>query len=159
MNYFTVFSAVALDSTVLLVPTFEVGAGPPPRGGGGGLGNGLLVTWDNSTDQLHYVVVKGLEEEHEAIFPEFLGQRIKAFRFISSPTRDSFYEVNLGILEGLGTHEVRVYRVNQEYADLYENREQDSRDLNEPPSNVSGALGIFSAFNSVAVPFVVERDS
>ena len=59
------------------------------------------------------------------------------------------------MLEGFGTHEVRVH---QEYADPYENREQDSRDLNEPPNNINGALGIFSAFNSVAIPFEVIRD-
>ena len=152
---------VALDSTVMVVPSFDFSDGPPrrpPAGGPGGLDNRLLVTWDNSADQLHYVVVRGLLEDHEAIFPEFIGQRIGQFRFISAPTRDNFFEINLQILDGLGAHEVRVYRVNQEYADLYENREQDSRDLNEPPSNVDGALGIFSAFNSVAIPFNVVRD-
>lgn len=150
---------VALDSSAILVPSFGIGIGRPPFGGGGpGLNNGLLVTWDNSENQLHYVLVRGLEEEHEAIFPDFLGQRIRPFRFISEPTLDNFFEINLQILEGLGAHEVRVYRVNQEYADLYENREQDSRDLNEPPNNINGALGIFSAFNSVAIPFEVIRD-
>ena len=38
--------------------------------------------------------------------------------------------------------------MNQEYADLYEGRVQDSRDLNEPPSNILGGLGVFSAFAS-----------
>ena len=52
-----------------------------------------------------------------------------------------------------------MYRVNREYADLYNNRVQDSRDLNEPPSNISGGLGIFSAFNSAARGFVLVRTS
>ena len=34
-----------------------------------------------------------------------------------------------------------MYRVNEEYAGLYENQTQDSRDLNEPPSNIEGGLG------------------
>jgi len=54
-----------------------------------------------------------------------------------------------------GRHRVILYRVNEEYANLYENRNQDSRDLNEPPSNIEGALGVFSAFNSVAAEFDV----
>lgn len=150
---------VTLDSTVLEVPTFGVGAGGPGgrRPPGANIDNRLTVTWDNSSDLLHYVVINGLEEEHESIFPEFIGQRIRNFRFISEPNRDSFFEINLLILEGLGNHEARVYRVNQEYADLYESRTQDSRDLNEPPSNVDGALGIFSAFNSNAINFDVKR--
>ena len=151
---------VSIDSTVLEVPTFGIGAGGPGGGGrspGANLDNRLTVTWDNNSDLLHYVVINGLEEEHESIFPEFIGQRIRNFRFISEPNRDSFFEINLLILEGLGNHEARVYRVNQEYADLYESRTQDSRDLNEPPSNVDGALGIFSAFNSNAINFDVKR--
>ncbi len=151
---------VELDSLVLEVPTFGVGQGrPQPGGPGGGRGfnNSLLVTWENTENLLHYVVVNGLQDEHESIFPDFIGQRIGRFRFISEPTLDNFFEINLFLLEGLGSHEVRVYRVNQEYADLYNNREQDSRDLNEPPDNINGALGIFSAFNSIAIPFEVKH--
>ncbi len=36
---------------------------------------------------------------------------------------------------------------------------EDSRDLNEPPTSIEGALGVFSAFNSVAVHFEVARES
>ncbi len=53
---------------------------------------------------------------------------------------------------------VKVYQINQEYADLYENREQDSRGLNEPPSNIKNALGVFSAFNSQEAFFEVVKD-
>jgi len=38
------------------------------------------------------------------------------------------------------------------------NRNQDSRDLNEPPSNVQNALGVFSAFNSQEAFFEVVRE-
>jgi hypothetical protein len=50
-----------------------------------------------------------------------------------------------------------VYRINQEYADLYRTRQQDSRDLNEPLSNVVNGLGVFSAFNGVSSMLVVRR--
>ena len=65
--------------------------------------------------------------------------------------------IGLRQLEHLGRHRAIVYRVNQEYADLYNNRVQDSRDLNEPPSNIRGGLGVFSAFNSVAREFDLVR--
>ncbi len=60
-------------------------------------------------------------------------------------------------MEALGAHHAKVYRVNAEYAQLYENRTQDSRDLNEPPSNIRNGLGVFSAFNSSSVSFEVAR--
>ena len=62
-------------------------------------------------------------------------------------------------LRDLGRHTVTVYRVNGEYAQLYENRTQDSRDLNEPPSNIVGGLGVFSAFNrGSSLTFEVVRE-
>lgn len=56
-----------------------------------------------------------------------------------------------------GLHRVRVYRVNQEYADLYDTRQQDSRDLNEPLTNIVNGLGIFSAFNSNEIYFTAVK--
>lgn len=135
--------------------------------GGGGLGGGppgrieenaLTITWDNPDAVLHYVVVESLvEEDPEYILPEFVRERFGGFRLISVPTTANFHDVNARSLEVLGAHRALVYRVNQEYAALYANREQDSRDLNEPPTNVDGGLGVFSAFNSRAVPFQVIR--
>lgn len=47
-----------------------------------------------------------------------------------------------------GRYLVKVYRVNQEYRDLYETQEQDSRNLIEPLSNIENGLEIFSTFHS-----------
>jgi hypothetical protein len=47
--------------------------------------------------------------------------------------------------------------VNKEYEDLFNNLEQDSRDLNEPPSNITGALGIFTAFAADSVFFEIVK--
>ena len=150
--------SVAIDSDTLFAPTLGRGGG---RGGGGGGFNlqesQLAVTWDNQTDLLHFVVVEGLEDDAEAIFPEQFQERLGRFRFISEPTIDNFFVVRLLLLEALGAHQAKVYRVNAEYAQLYENRTQDSRDLNEPPSNIRNGLGVFSAFNSSSVSFEVAR--
>ena len=62
------------------------------------------------------------------------------------------------MLQNLGRHVARVYRVNQGYADLYGNRSQDSRDLNEPPCNIVGGLGMFSTFASASLFFEVVRE-
>ena len=63
--------------------------------------------------------------------------------------------VGLLTLTHFGNHRLRLYRINDEYADLYEGLDQDSRDLNEPPSNIVGALGIFSAFSADSAFFRV----
>ena len=68
------------------------------------------------------------------------------------------YDVIGVALETYGTHVAKVYRVNQEYADLFQNDTQDSRDLNAPPTNIIGAFGIFSSFASDSVVFEVVRE-
>ena len=74
-------------------------------------------------------------------------------RFISQPISRDNYIISFMNVTHLGRHYVKVYRVNQEYADLYGTSSQSSRDLNEPLTNIKNGLGIFSAFNSDSVFF------
>lgn len=122
----------------------------------------LEVFWDNPKNELHFVVIENAEEEQVSIFPDFGGNFTRiggrgSFRRITPPTRESSYQINFMEIQYWGKYVVKVYRVNQEYANLYENLTQDSRDLNEPPNNIKNGLGIFSAFNSQRVFFYVVK--
>lgn len=64
--------------------------------------------------------------------------------------------MSLLTLTHFGRHHLKLYRVNREYADLYEGLKQDSRDLNDSPSNIQGALGVFSAFSADSAFFQVR---
>lgn len=122
----------------------------------------LEVFWDNPNEELHFVVIENAEADQESIFPDFGGNFGRAggpgaFKRITMPTRESSQQINFGEIQFWGDYVVKVYRVNKEYNDLYENLEQDSRDLNEPPTNIKNGLGIFSAFNSQNVYFKVVK--
>lgn len=118
----------------------------------------LNVSWSNTNRDWYYIVVENIETEKDPIFPMQIEEALEFFRFVSDPTQnDSQIIIGAG-LRNYGTHEVRVYHVNQEYADLFENSDQDSRDLNEPPSNIENALGIFTAFASEKVFFEVVEE-
>ena len=125
----------------------------------------LHVTWNNDNAALHYVVVDNVdtaavEIETGMVFPgggPGGGDR-QPFRFISQPTRRDSFVVTSRSLTHTGIHRVRVFRVNQEYADLYEGRQQDSRDLNEPATNIHDGLGVFTAFNSDSVFFYLKEE-
>jgi hypothetical protein len=121
------------------------------------------IVWDNPNNELFFVVIESLSADQEPIFNNNdgfgggPGGGRFGFRRVSAPTRDNYYEINLGELTYWGGYVAKVYKVNQEYADLYENLTQDSRDLNEPPTNVNNALGIFSTFNATNVYFEVRK--
>ena len=152
---------LTLSDVVLGIPQIGAGGGGGPGGSGGRpdpsrFESSLTLTWTNPEADHHYVVVEAaIEGEPNYILPEFIRERFEGFQFITQPTTENFYDIRILDLEIYGRHRAILYRVNEEYADLYENREQDSRDLNEPPSNIEGGLGVFTAFNSVAAEFLV----
>ena len=151
----------AVSSDVMEVVDLTTGFGGRGGGRGGGPGGlafgGLVVRWTNPERDLYFVAVDNLETDPVQIpAPEFIGQ---ARRFVSAPTPADSTTVSQLSLTHLGEHRIRLYHVNQEYADLYEGRVQDSRDLNEPPSNILGGLGVFSAFTSSEGTFIAELSS
>lgn len=142
---------LSLSATVLAPPEFG------SRGGGfqPGAGAGLMARWENSASALHYVVVDNIEAEPTPFAESPFGGGF-ARRLVQRPTASDSALVSVRSLSYLGRHRVKLYRVNEEYADLHEGLNQDSRDLNEPPSNVRGALGVFSAFSADSAFFEVR---
>ncbi len=142
---------LTLSATVMDPPQFG------GRGGGfqPGAAAGLTARWENSASALHYVVVDNIEADPTPFAESPFGGGF-ARRLVQRPTASDSALVSALSLSYFGRHRVKLYRVNEEYADLYEGLNQDSRDLNEPPSNVRGALGVFSAFSADSAFFEVR---
>ena len=119
----------------------------------------LTVHWSNPQEELHYTVIEFRGDSLDPILPpdvqEVVDNILEDFAIITVPDKDTVLTVNGALLPSYGLYVVKVYKVNQEYADLYQSIAQDSRDLNEPPSNIINARGIFSAFASDSVFFAV----
>lgn len=148
----TAETVVPLPPTGLALSADSLAAPSTEGGPGGGFGDpfsaaSVVARWSNPGTELHYVVVDNVESDPEPVPSSGLVSRV-APRIILPPTPSDSSYVSARSLTHLGLHRVRLYRVNGEYADLYRGLQQDSRDLNEPPSNIDGALGVFSAFAS-----------
>ena len=121
----------------------------------------ILLEWDAIDGQSFFVVIENKANTIDSILPEEVPESarelLSSFRFISAPSEETSFEIIAVALETYGLHVAKVYTVNQEYVDLYNNTEQDSRDLNEPPSNISNALGIFTAFAVDSITFNVVK--
>jgi len=87
------------------------------------------LTWDNFDNSNYYVVIENLEDNPVAV--DIQSGKF-ATRFVSVPSISNEYKVSFRTVTHLGRHLMILYRVNQEYVDLYESRDQDSRNLNEP---------------------------
>lgn len=140
-----------LENDNIYIPSFT---GFPQQGGFDRTSMELQVSWETNKEALYYVVVENIDENPTEIETGFPGGR-GPMRFVYPPTNRNEYVINAMTLTHYGNHIIKVYRVNQEYADLYGSRQQDSRELNEPLTNIKGGLGIFSAFNSATAYFYV----
>ena len=111
----------------------------------------VVVRWAGTENDLYYTVTRCIEAVPQAIATDTL----RRFEFVSQPTSQLRYRVQVQNIRYTGAYRIYVYRVNQEYADLYRSRQQDTRTLNEPLTNVRNGLGVFSAFASDSVTFYV----
>ena len=124
--------------------------------GFGGDQDAIEVEWDNSEGDYYYVVIENMEDH-----PEFVNDLLAEFqangnarRFfqITEPEISNFYAIiALRDLTQFGTYRIIVYRVNPEYAALYETAGTSSISIATPPSNIENGLGIFTGVSSDTV--------
>ncbi len=111
------------------------------------------LNWDNPAAKYYFLNIQNIEYDPTPIMPDpplnspFAGGGF-AFQMVSRPTNDNFYSILPQSLTHYGTHRVIITSINEEYVNLYNSLNQDSRELNEPYSNIENGLGIFTAFNS-----------
>jgi hypothetical protein len=115
----------------------------------------LRVHWSNPDASYYYLVIENVDANPEQIESSF---PTSPMRIITQPTARDSLIVSAFTLTHYGRHRVTLYRVNQEYVDLYESRQQDSRNLNEPLTNIKNGVGIFTAFNSDSVFFYARKE-
>ena len=120
------------------------------------------ISWDNSTGEYHYLTIKyaGIEEDpiFTDEFPGQIGNFFSNFSIQSEPTIENNYNVICMSLQNYGKYMVTLYKINQDYVSLFETAVQDGTELNEPPSNIINAFGIFTAFASDTVSFEIVRE-
>ena len=132
-------------SSTLTIPTLTLGGGPGgPRPDFSGAQT--LVRWTKSPGSLYFVTLENVELSPVGVDIAFPGGIRGRRRVIFAPTAADSLPVNALGLPYYGRYQVYVWRVNEEYAQLYATLQQDSRDLNEPFTNITGGLGVFTAF-------------
>lgn len=116
----------------------------------------VIISWNNSSQLPYYVVVESVDSTRQPLSSDSLGNFNFTRRFVAEPTTNNYYRVPQSDINYTGKYKITLYRVNQEYVNIYASRQQDSRSLNEPLTNVKNGLGIFTAFASDSTFFNVE---
>ena len=134
---------------------------------GGGFNTGVTdpieITWDNIEGDFYYILIRNIESS-----PEYVNENAAAsveanggasrFVFITEPQISDFYAIDARRqLTQYGTHQVIVFRVNPEYASLYESSGNSTLSLEQPQTNVENGLGIFTGVNSDTLYLEVKK--
>ena len=117
-------------------------------------GETLTVSWEAEEDARYFVTIENVEADPDSV--ESLFARPPG-SFASPLMRGNSLAIQSLFIGFYGTHEVRVFRVTEEYAALEAFRFQNLDELAEPPTNIENGLGIFTAFSSAVVEFEVVR--
>ena len=119
------------------------------------------IEWENSNNEYHYLTVKYVGDQDDPIFtddfPGAIGEFFSNFSLQSAPSQDELYNVICMSLKNYGKYLVTLYKINDDYVRLFESEVQDGTELNEPPSNIVNAFGIFTAFASDTISFEIVR--
>lgn len=123
----------------------------------------IEISWDNEEGDYYYVLIENLEE-NPAYINEILRDILEEngdlarFRRLSEPEITDFYAINpRRDLQEFGTHRVIVFRVNPEYAALYETASNSTLNISAPPTNIDNGLGIFSGLSGDTLYFEVRE--
>tara|TARA_Y100000310_G_scaffold91552_1_gene88946 strand:+ start:5202 stop:6056 length:855 start_codon:yes stop_codon:yes gene_type:complete len=118
--------------------------------------NRIQLYWDNPDDLYHYLLMDNVELDPQPLEKQ-APPRFKSF--ISQPFIDTTYTILASNITHFGHHDIVLFHVKTDYVLLYQSSGQDTRDLNEPYSNINGGLGIFSAFNSdTASIYLIKKE-
>jgi hypothetical protein len=117
----------------------------------------IRVSWDVEEDAMYFISINNIEEDPDSVALQIPPRGIPG-RMIAMPLNQSSYVILFEDIRYYGMHSVTVYRINKEYVDLYISRNQNSRELNEPITNIENGLGVFSAFSSVVFYFDAIKD-
>lgn len=153
-TYVPEYNATSISTTQVGLKKIEAGVFPS---GGITIPDPVEVSWNNEDGDYYYVLIKNIETD-----PEYVNENIAQFegqlQFITEPLISDFCAIRTQReLLQFGTYQIIVFRVNPEYAALYESSGSSTLSLEEPPSNIVNGLGIFTGVSSDTLYLEVTR--
>lgn len=112
------------------------------------------ITWDNLDDRFYYLTIELIESTPD---PINFNMESDPEKMISSPMQTDVYNLTTKMIKYFGTYMVVLYKVNQEYVNLYEDISQNSISMTEPLTNIENGKGIFTSFTTDTLYFEVKE--
>ncbi len=121
----------------------------------------INLSWQNPENIYHFVAVSVLDENASQIVT---GTGSNGFmlgppnrRFNNEPVQGESAVVSSRSFEYFGRHAIILYKLNPDYASLYQNQSSTSQNISTPVSTITNGLGIFTGINADTLVITVRR--
>lgn len=139
---------VTTDTVMVIVP-FNSSTGGFPD-----LPDPITLTWSNPDNSYYLVVVKNIETNPTLIN---YAETDRVFIFRSNPIQSNTFQIRSLDFRYFGRHWVILYKINSEYAALYQDNGNTSLNIKTPYTNVANGLGIFTGINADTIQVRVKE--
>jgi hypothetical protein len=136
----------------------------PGQGGPGGFTQEdrtpIEITWANSDKTYYFVAAQYLENTLSPIvqFPANQnGFTRPPRRFNNRPVQTNVSNIQPQQFEYFGRYAIILYRLNPDYAALYENESTSTQNISTPASEITNGLGIFTGVNADTLLVTVKK--
>jgi hypothetical protein len=136
------------SATSIVVQQFNPGSTTMPT-----FPDPLELDWDNSNHDYYIIVVKNIEST--LVPTDTVNSNRPAFR--TQPTQSNIYKIQAMQFKYYGTHNIILYKLNPEYAALYNDNGSNSLNLSSPVSNINNGLGIFTGIDADTLTIEVNK--
>jgi len=107
----------------------------------------LILSWDNPDESYYYVVIQYLESGHDYINYRSASLDLSDTSSIS-PINTSETRLGTRDLYFFGSYRVILFKVNDDFADLYQQSEVNSNNIANPASTIKNGFGVFTGMAS-----------
>jgi hypothetical protein len=115
------------------------------------------LSWYNPDAAYYMVLVKNIESNPELIFDTTgIGKPPSAI-FRNQPTTNSSFSINSNQFQYFGQHLIVLFRLNADYAALYNTNGTTSQNLTTLSNGITNAEGIFTGINSDTLTLKVNK--
>jgi hypothetical protein len=136
------------SATSIVVQQFDPNSGTMPS-----FPNPIEMDWNNSTHDYYMIVAKCMETT--LVPTDTVNSNKPAFR--TSPTQSNTYSIQAMQFKYYGKYDIILWKLNPEYAALYNDNGSNSLNLTSPECNINNGWGIFTGINSDTLTVEVKK--
>jgi hypothetical protein len=136
------------SATSIVVQQFNPNSGTMPS-----FPTPIEMDWNNSTHEYYMIVAKCMETT--LVPTDTANSNRPAFR--TSPTQSNTYSIQAMQFKYYGKYDIILWKLNPEYAALYNDNGSNSLNLTSPECNINNGWGIFTGINSDTLTVEVKK--